>query len=50
MTTSEANAVTTPLTAIENVERPQVEDLLFLEAQLLDEWRLDDWLELYTET
>jgi len=28
--------------------RPQVEDLLYLEARLLDEWRLDEWLELYT--
>jgi len=25
-----------------------VEDLLFLEADLLDQWRLDEWLALYT--
>ncbi len=26
-----------------------VEDFLFMEARLLDEWRLDEWLELMTE-
>jgi p-cumate 2,3-dioxygenase subunit beta len=29
--------------------RLRVEDLLFLEADLLDRWRLDDWLALYTD-
>ena len=29
--------------------RQQVEDFLFEEATLLDEWRLDDWCELFTE-
>lgn len=29
--------------------RQQVEDFLFREASLLDEWRLDDWSELFTE-
>src|SRR5437762_10413254 len=29
--------------------RQEVEDLLFNEAALLDEWRLDEWLELLTE-
>jgi len=29
--------------------RAEVEDLLFLEAELLDAWRLDDWLQLLTE-
>jgi len=29
--------------------RQEVEDLLYEEAALLDEWRLDDWLELLTE-
>ena len=29
--------------------RQQVEDFLFMEATLLDEWRLDDWSELFTE-
>lgn len=27
----------------------EVEDFLFLEAELLDAWRLDDWLALFTE-
>lgn len=29
--------------------REQVEDLLYLEAALLDEWRMDEWLALWTE-
>jgi len=29
--------------------RSEVEDLLFLEAELLDDWKLKEWLELYTE-
>ena len=29
--------------------REQVEDFLFREAALLDDWRLDDWSELFTE-
>lgn len=29
--------------------RSDVEDLLFLEADLLDDWKLKEWLELYTE-
>jgi p-cumate 2,3-dioxygenase beta subunit len=28
--------------------RSEVEDLLFLEADLLDTWKLNDWLALYT--
>lgn len=28
--------------------RSEVEDLLFLEADLLDNWKLNDWLALYT--
>ena len=31
------------------VTREEVEDFLFLEAQLLDEWRLDEWQGLLTE-
>lgn len=31
------------------VTRPEVEDLLFHEAELLDTWDLDTWLTLYTE-
>jgi p-cumate 2,3-dioxygenase beta subunit len=30
------------------VGREQVEELLFLEAELLDEWRLQEWLGLFT--
>lgn len=29
--------------------RMRVEDLLYLEADLLDRWRLNEWLELFTE-
>jgi p-cumate 2,3-dioxygenase subunit beta len=29
--------------------RPEVEDLLYREAALLDEWRLEEWLEMLTE-
>lgn len=32
-----------------NISRGQVEDFLFHEAALLDEWRLDEWLALLTE-
>src|SRR3712207_1233771 len=31
------------------VSRQEVEDFLFREAALLDEWRLDEWLTLFTE-
>jgi p-cumate 2,3-dioxygenase beta subunit len=31
------------------VSRAEVEDFLFYEAELLDAWRLDDWLGLLTE-
>lgn len=31
------------------ITRPEIEDFLFHEAALLDEWRLDEWLELLTE-
>jgi p-cumate 2,3-dioxygenase beta subunit len=32
-----------------NISRADVEDFLFAEADLLDEWRLPEWLELFTE-
>jgi p-cumate 2,3-dioxygenase beta subunit len=35
--------------SIELPVRSEVEDLLFAEAALLDQWRLEDWLELLTE-
>ena len=31
------------------VTRAEVEDLLFLEAELLDDWKLEQWLALYTQ-
>lgn len=31
------------------VTRAEVEDLLFLEAELLDDWKLHEWLALYTD-
>ena len=34
---------------IETVTRRDVEDFLYEEAALLDEWRLDDWLDLLTD-
>jgi p-cumate 2,3-dioxygenase subunit beta len=32
-----------------DVSRSDVEDFLFREAELLDEWRLPEWLELFTD-
>lgn len=32
-----------------DITRADVEDLLYREAALLDEWRLDEWLDLLTE-
>jgi p-cumate 2,3-dioxygenase subunit beta len=29
--------------------RPEVEDFLYAEANLLDEWRLDEWFALFTD-
>ena len=34
---------------MQNTSRSDVEDFLFAEADLLDEWRLPEWLELFTE-
>jgi len=39
--------VNTPLA--DAVSRAEVEDLFYYEAELLDSWRLDDWLKLMTE-
>ena len=36
-------------TGIEQITRQQVEDFLFEEAALLDEWRLDEWFGLFTQ-
>ncbi len=32
------------------VARPELEDFLYAEAALLDDWKLDDWLALFDET
>jgi p-cumate 2,3-dioxygenase beta subunit len=32
-----------------NSLRQEVEDFLFREAELLDNWQLDEWLALFTE-
>jgi p-cumate 2,3-dioxygenase subunit beta len=37
------------MSGVELPSRQEVEDLLYQEAALLDEWRLDEWLELLTE-
>ena len=38
-----------PLDPASTVTRAEVEDLLYHEAELLDAWRLDDWLGLLTD-
>src|SRR5260221_12726475 len=37
------------MSSVELPSRQSVEDLLYKEAALLDEWRLDEWLDLLTE-
>lgn len=32
-----------------NITREQVEEFFYREADLLDQWRLDEWLQLFTE-
>ena len=32
----------------DDVTREQVEDFMYLEAEMLDEWRLKEWLGLFT--
>ena len=41
--------MTAPVTAADLITRAQVEDFLYHEAALLDEWRLDAWQELLTD-
>jgi p-cumate 2,3-dioxygenase subunit beta len=38
-----------PLDGAATVSRAEIEDLLFHEADLLDNWKLDDWLTLLTD-
>ena len=35
--------------SLAGLTRTEVEDFLYLEAELLDAWELDDWLRLYTD-
>ena len=44
MTVAETQAALRPTATV----RAEVEDLLYQEAFLLDEWRLDEWLELWS--
>jgi p-cumate 2,3-dioxygenase subunit beta len=37
------------VTTMDAIARTDVEDFLFAEAELLDEWRLPEWLELFTD-
>ena len=37
------------MSSVELPSRAEVEDLLYQEAALLDEWRLDEWLDLLTD-
>ena len=37
------------MSEVELPSRSEVEDLLYQEAALLDEWRLEEWLELLTD-
>ena len=41
--------MTAPVAATHVVTRAEVEDFLYHEAALLDEWRLDQWQELLTD-
>src|SRR5262249_30889384 len=41
--------VTKPLDDAATVSRAEAEDLLYHEAELLDAWKLDDWLKLLTD-
>ena len=38
-----------PLNETNTVSRAEIEDLLYAEADLLDAWKLDDWLTLLTD-
>lgn len=37
------------MTVAATATREEVEDFMFLEAQLLDDWQLRDWLKLFTD-
>ena len=37
------------MAAPHSITRPEVEDFLYFEAELLDDWRLEEWLTLFTD-
>jgi p-cumate 2,3-dioxygenase beta subunit len=46
--TTDLSAAPAVEAALATLSRASVEDLLYREAELLDDWELDDWLDLYT--
>ncbi|WP_214368735.1 aromatic-ring-hydroxylating dioxygenase subunit beta [Pseudonocardia sp. H11422] len=44
-----ATAESPPVSGLATVRREQVEDFLFREAELLDDWDLDEWVALFTD-
>ncbi len=44
-----ANSYGTTTVGARAVSRPEVEDFLYAEADILDAWRYDDWLALFEE-
>ena len=44
----EGSEVNTPEKSLETISRQEVEDFLYKEGYLLDEWQLDEWLSLFT--
>jgi p-cumate 2,3-dioxygenase beta subunit len=49
MSEPQTSVLPAPVLRPSSVSRGEVEDLLYLEAFLLDEWRMEDWLGLWTE-
>lgn len=46
---SDSQTESLPAVSVSDTKLRQIEQFLFAEAQLLDEWRLHEWLELFTE-
>ena len=44
----EGSEVNTPEKSLETISRQEVEDFLYKEGYLLDDWQLDEWLSLFT--
>ena len=49
MSERDAPTVDRPTLGVTDVTRAELEDLLYHEAYLLDEWRMEEWLELWEE-